>query len=104
VGYYIDAWGQEGGGEDGFVEVLEGVGAFHFEGAHGAGEDDGDMELAVFGETFGGVFGGAIGGAIGGVFGGTLGGTFGGTLGGEGLVEEVAGLAEGVGAVEDDDG
>ena len=75
VGYYIDAWGQEGGGEDGFVEVLEGVGAFHFEGAHGAGEDDGDMEVLVFGEVFD-----------------------------EGVVEEVAGLAEGVGAVEDDDG
>jgi len=74
VGYYIDSWGEEAGGEDCFVDVLEGVGAFHLEGAHRAGEDDGDGEGVV------GV--------------GVL---------DEGLVEPVAGFTQGIGAVEDDD-
>ena len=73
VGDDIDGGVEDGGGEEGFVEVLEGVGAFHFEGAHGAGEDDGDGELV------------AIGGVL-----------------DECLVEPVACVAEGIGAVEDD--
>ncbi len=47
VGDDEDAGGQESGGEDGFVEVLEGVGAFHLEGTHRASEDDGDMEMLI---------------------------------------------------------
>ena len=74
MGDDIDGGVEDGRGEDGFVEVLEGVGAFHFEGSHRAGQDDGDGELlvrvGVFDECF---------------------------------VEPVSGVAEGVGAVEDDD-
>jgi len=74
VGDDIDGGVEDGRGEEGFVEVLEGVGAFHFEGAHRAGEDDGDGELVV------GVW-----------------------VLDEGFVEPFPGFTEGVGAVEDDD-
>lgn len=47
MGDDVDARVEGGGGEDCFVEVLERVGALHLEGAHRAGEDDGDVELAV---------------------------------------------------------
>jgi len=74
VGDDIDSWSEEPGGEDRFVEVLECVGAFHLEGAHGAGQDDGDGE-------------GVVGlGVL-----------------DEGLVEPFAGFTQGVCAVEDDD-
>ena len=74
VGDDIDTRFEDGGGEDGFVEVLEGVGAFHFEGTHRARQDDGDGELLVWFGVFD-----------------------------EGFVEPVAGFTQGVGAVEDDD-
>lgn len=68
MGDYIDSWCEEACGEDCFVEVLECVGAFHFEGAHGACEDDGDMDGVA-----------------------------------DSFLEPFSGLAQGVGAVEDDD-
>jgi len=74
VGDDIDGGVEDGRGKDGFVEVLKGVGAFHFEGAHRAGQDDGDIELLVWVGVFD-----------------------------EGFVEPVSGFAQGVGAVEDDD-